>query len=256
MNVLVCVKRVPATGAKIPLTEDGTDVDTRHLGFTIGPHEECAVEEAVRIVERSGGSTTVLTVGPPEADEQLRYALSMGADHGVLVETGPGETDAQATATAITAAIRELESDAGRFDLIMFGTESADAGNYQVGIRVAHALGRPIVGGVKGIDLDQEAGRATFRRPVGDGVEVYQAPLPSAVAVKEGLNLPRYPSIKGRLRAKKTQLRTIRPELAAGGLRKVRLRPPPEAERETVVLGRGAEAAGRVVDVLEDLGVV
>jgi electron transfer flavoprotein beta subunit len=256
MDILVCVKRVPATGAKIPLTENGEDVDTRHLGFTIGPHEECAVEEAVRIVERFGGSATVLTVGPPEADEQLRYAISMGADHGVLVETGPGETDPDATASAIIAAIRDLEADGRRFDLIMFGNESADAGNYQVGIRVAYVLGLPIVGGIKGIELDPGAGRVTFRRPVDDGVEVYQAPLPSAVAVKEGLNLPRYPSIKGRLRAKKTQLRILRPELKAGGLRKVRLHPPPEAERETVVLGHGAEAAGPVVDVLTELGVV
>ncbi|MDA3623874.1 electron transfer flavoprotein beta subunit/FixA family protein [Saccharopolyspora oryzae] len=256
MDVLVCVKRVPATGAKIPLTEGGEDVDTRHLGFTIGPHEECAVEEAVRIVERFGGSSTVLTVGPPEADEQLRYAISMGVDHGVLVETGSGETDPEATASAIIAAIRELEADGRRFDLIMFGNESADAGNYQVGIRVAYALGLPIVGGVKGIELDLAAGQVAFRRPVDDGVEVYRAPLPSAVAVKEGLNLPRYPSIKGRLRAKKTQLRILRPELKDGGLRKVRLRLPPEAERETVVLGHGAAAAGPVVDVLTELGVV
>ena len=256
MDVLVCVKRVPATGAKIPLTENGEDVDTRHLGFTIGPHEECAVEEATRLTERFGGTATVLTVGPPEAAEQLRYAISMGAHHGVLVETEPGETDPEATAAAIASAIRDLESEGQHFDLIMFGNESADAGNYQVGIRVAYALGLPIVGGVKGIDPDLEAGQAIFRRPVHDGVELYQAPLPSAVAVKEGLNLPRYPSIKGRLQAKKAPLRTIRPELQAGGLRKVRLRPPPEAERETVVLGHGPEAAGPVVDVLTELGVV
>lgn len=254
MDVLVCVKRVPATGSSVPLTEDGSDVDTRHLGFTIGPHEECAVEEAVRIAERLGGSTTVLTLGPPEADEQLRYALSLGADHGVLVETGQQETDPQATAAAITYAVREIEAQGRRFDLIMFGNESADAGNYQMGIRVAHALGRPIVGGVKGIDF--EAGCALVRREAPDGVEVYEVPLPAVLAVKEGLNLPRYPSIKGRLRAKKTPVRTIRPELVAGGLHKVGFRQPPDREQETVVLGRGPDAAGRVVDVLSDLGVV
>ncbi|GAB3431148.1 electron transfer flavoprotein subunit beta/FixA family protein [Actinophytocola sediminis] len=256
MRVVVCVKRVPATGSAVPLTEDGTEVDTRHLGFTIGPHEECAVEEAVRIVERVGGSVTVLTAGPPEAQEQLRYALSLGADHAVLVETGPSEVDPQACAAAITDALRVLESEDRGPDLIMFGNESADAGNYQVGIRVAYALGLAIVGGVKGIELDPDAGRATLRRAVPAGVEVYEVALPCAVAVKEGLNLPRYPSIKGRLRAKKTPVRTIRPELVAGGLRKVRLRPPPEAERETVVLGRGPAAAERVVDVLAELGVV
>ena len=87
MDVLVCVKRVPAVGAEILLTADATAIDTRHLGFTIGPHEECAVEEAVRIAERTGGAAGVLTVGPPETEEQLRYALSMGADHAVRVDT-------------------------------------------------------------------------------------------------------------------------------------------------------------------------
>lgn len=254
MDVLVCVKRVPATGAKIPLTDDGSEVDTRHLGFTIGPHEECAVEEAARFVEAGGGTATVLTVGPPEADEQLRYAISMGATDGVLVEAGPAELDPETSASAIVHAVRTLAEDGRRFDLIMFGNESADAGNYQVGIRVAYALGLPIVGGVKGIDLDN--GGVTLRRETPSGVEVCEVPLPAAVAVKEGLNLPRYPSIKGRLRAKKAEVRVTSPELSAGGLRKVRLRPPPEALRETVMLGSGPEAAGPVVDVLTKLGVV
>lgn len=256
MEVLVCVKRVPATGAKIPLTEDGSDVDTRNLGFTIGPHEECAVEEAARIAEQSGGSATVLTVGPDEADEQLRYAMSMGAQGGVLVRSESAEIDPEATASAITHAVRTLEAEGRHFDLIMFGNESADAGHYQVGIRVACALGLPVVGGIKGIDLDTDQGRATLRRETPDGVEVYESPLPAAVAVKEGINLPRYPTLKGRLRAKKAEVRAIEPETVAGGLRKVRFRPPPEAERETVVLGHGGDAAGPVVDVLTDLGVV
>jgi electron transfer flavoprotein beta subunit len=256
MDILVCVKRVAATGAKILLTEDGRDIDTRHLGFAIGPHEECAVEEAVRIVERVGGSATVLTVGPADAVEQLRYALSMGADHAVLVETDGDELDPEATASAVTGAVRELSADGARFDLLLFGTESADSGNYQVGVRVAHALGLPIVGGIKGIDVHPEESRVTLRRTVADGVEVYEAPLPAAAAVKEGLNLPRYPSITGRIKAKKAQIRIVRPEVTAGGLRKLRLRQPREDRPDTVVLGRGPEAAGAVVDLFEEIGVV
>lgn len=256
MDVLVCVKRVAATGARILLTDDGRAIDTRHLGFTIGPHEECAVEEAVRISERLSGRVTVLTVGPPEAAEQLRYAISMGADDGVLVETGQEELDPEATAAAIVRAVRELASEGRSFDLVLFGNESADAGNYQVGIRVAYALGLPIVGGVKGIDVLPEERRALLHRAVATGVEVYEAPLPAAVAVKEGLNLPRYPSVKGRIKAKRAPVRRFEHSGDAGGLRKVRLRQPPEKQQETVVLGRGAEAAGPVVDVLEELGVV
>ncbi|MDS1272381.1 hypothetical protein RIF23_19005 [Lipingzhangella sp. LS1_29] len=256
MDVLVCVKRVPATGGTIPLTADGRDVDTRSLGFTIGPHEECAVEEAARIVERFGGSAAVLTVGPPQADEQLRYAMSIGLQQGVRVTTGEEETDPEATAAAIVDAVRTLESETRPFDLILFGNESADAGNCQVGIRVAHALARPAVGGIKGIEPQPEHGTVRLRRELPDGIEVYAAPLPAVAAVREGLNLPRYPAVTGRLRAKRAHIRTIEPELVPGGLRKVRLRPPAEAARETVVLGHGAAAAGPVVDMLAELGMV
>lgn len=251
MEVLVCVKRVPAPGAKVPLTEDAQDIDTRYLGFTIGPHEECAVEEAVRLVAAHGGSVTVLAAGPLDVAEQLRYAISMGADHGVVVDIGPSELDPQATAAAIVDAARQLDT---RFDLVLFGNESADAGHYQVGIRVAYALGLPIVGGAKGIEAAD--GRVRLRREVPDGFEVYDVPLPAAVAVKEGLNLPRYPSMPGRLKAKKTQLRTIAVDPPAGGLRKVRLRQPRDDRAAAVVLGQGAAAAPAIVDMLEELGVV
>lgn len=252
MEVLICVKRVPAPGAKVPLTEDAQDIDTRHLGFTIGPHEECAVEEAVRLVEANGGRVTVLAAGPPEVAEQLRYALAMGADRGVLVDTGPTELDPEATAAAIVHAIRTLDTEP--FDLVLFGNESADAGHYQVGIRVACEFGLPIVGGIKGIEVDGD--RLRLRRDVATGVEVYEVPLPTAAAVKEGLNLPRYPTMPGRLKARKAQLRTIPFEPPAGGLRKLRLRQPRDDREAAIVLGHGAAAAPAVVDVLEELGAV
>lgn len=250
MDVLVCVKRVPAVGAEILLTADGTAVDTRHLGFTIGPHEECAVEEAVRLAERTGGSAGVLTVGPPEADEQLRYALSMGADHAVRVDAPVADPDPEATAAAITTALRELPP----YDLVLVGEASADAGHAQVGFRVACALRRPIVGGVKGVELDGD--RVRLRREAPEGVEVHEAPLPAVVAVLEGLNLPRYPTIRGRLRAKKAPVRVVEAPQPVGGLRTLRLHHRPEARAETVVLGRGAGAAPAVVDVLAEMGVV
>ncbi|WP_129669320.1 electron transfer flavoprotein subunit beta/FixA family protein [Phytoactinopolyspora endophytica] len=277
MEVLVCVKRVPASGGTPQLTDDGQRVDTRNLAFTVGPHEECAVEEAIRLVAEHGGAVTVLSVGPAEADEQLRYAISMGADRGVLVETGADELDPQATAAAITGAVRRLEAERAPFDLILFGNESPDAGNYQVGVRVACALGLPIVGGIKGIDIDDGARHARLRRDVPAGVEVYEVSLPAAAAVKEGLNLPRYPSMRGRLRARKAELDelsarlpdagagtgagdidTVPSEIAIGrgGLRKMRLRQPEEKRTETVVLGRGPEAAPAIVDILEELDMV
>ncbi len=86
MRILVCVKRVPLTGGKMVLTADEQALETRHLGFTISPHEECGVEEAVRIVEDQGGEVTVLTLGPPEAEEQIRDSLANGGDRGVHLD--------------------------------------------------------------------------------------------------------------------------------------------------------------------------
>ena len=106
MRILVCVKRVPLTGGRMVLTADEQALETRHLGFTISPHEECGVEEAVRLVEQHGGEVTVLTLGPPEAEEQIRDTLAIGADRGILLATDGEEWDPQATAAAIVAAIR------------------------------------------------------------------------------------------------------------------------------------------------------
>ena len=106
VNILVCVKRVPLTGGKMVLTADEQALETRHLGFTVSPHEECGVEEAVRLVEQHGGEVTVLTLGPPEAEEQIREMLALGADRGILLETDGEEWDPQATAAAIVAAVQ------------------------------------------------------------------------------------------------------------------------------------------------------
>ncbi len=106
MNILVCVKRVPMTGGKIVLTDDERAISTRHLGFTVSPHEECGAEEAVRLVEQHGGSSTVLTLGPPEAEEQLRDMMAIGVDRAIHLVTDGSEWDPQATAAAIVGAVR------------------------------------------------------------------------------------------------------------------------------------------------------
>src|SRR5438552_9798118 len=119
MDVLVCVKRVPATAGHIALSADGQEIDTRYLGFTVSPHEECAVEEAVRLIEKHGGSSAVLTLGPEPASEQLRDAMALGIDRAILLATDGREWDPTATAGAIVEAI-ERERAAGRaYDLLL-----------------------------------------------------------------------------------------------------------------------------------------
>ena len=246
MRILVCVKRVPLTGGKMVLTADEQALETRHLGFTISPHEECGVEEAVRLVEQHGGEVCVLALGPPEAEEQIRECLAIGADRGVLLATDGEEWDAQATAAAIAA-------EADGFDLIVFGNESADSGGFQVGIRVSHALGRPVVTGLKGLSV--EDGRARCEQEVAGGRDVYVVPLPAVVTVLEGINLPRYPSVPAKLRARQKPVETITPERPEPRLEKVRLVVPAGQGKQAEVLGEGADAAPAVVNVMRELGV-
>jgi electron transfer flavoprotein beta subunit len=251
MNILVCVKRVPLTGGKIVLTEDERAISTRHLGFTISPHEECGCEEAIRLIEQHGGTSTVLTLGPPEAEEQLRDMMAIGIDRAVHLVTDEREWDPQATAHAITAAIR---AEAEPPDLILFGNESADAGNYQVAIRVAHALGLPCVTGVKAISVNGSSVRC--EQEVAWGREVYQVPLPAVVSVLEGINLPRYPSVPGRLRAKRKPVEASTPERTESRLEMVKLKLPPGSGKQVEILGRGPEAAPAVVEILKEIGLV
>ena len=251
MNILACIKRVPATGARIVLTADEQEIETRHLGFAVSPHEECGVEEAIRLKEAHGGAVTVLTLGPEEAIEQLRFALAQGADRAVLLETDGSDWEPAATAQAITETIR---AQAEPFDVLLFGNESADSGGYQVGIRVAYALDLPCVTGIKSLEINN--GVATAKREAGGGWEIFEVALPAVFTVKEGINLPRYPSLPGRLRAKKAAIERIQPEQVEGGLKKVRLKTPAEQHKGAEILGQGVAAAPKVVEMLKKIGVL
>jgi electron transfer flavoprotein beta subunit len=252
VRVLVCVKRVPLTGGRIMLTDDALALDTKHLGFTISPHEECGVEEAVRLVEAHGGESVALCLGPADALEQLREVMALGIDRSLHLVTGDEEWEPQAVAEAIVVAIRAEEAASGPFDLVVLGNESADAGNYQVGIRVAHALGRPVATGLKGIAV--ENGSVRCEQEAGSGRDVFVLPLPAVVTVKEGLNLPRYPSVPAKLRAKQKPVAASEPARPAARLEKVRLLHPGGEARQAEVLGEGPAAAPRVVELLRQLG--
>ena len=253
MNILVCVKRVPNTGSKITVTEDGQRIETRALGFVISPHEECAVEEAVQIKEKHGADTFVLTLGEEVAIEQLRGSMSVGVAQAILLETSEKEWGPMATAQAIIDAVKAHDT---KFDMIFFGNEAADTGGYQVGIRVAHALDMPCVSGIKGLDVNPEAGTAVGKREAPDGWDNYEVSLPAVFTMKEGINLPRYPPLKGKLRAKKAPIERITPEASEEGFKKTMLRTPPKQESSVVILGKGAEAAPKIVELLQKLGMV
>lgn len=251
MEVLVCIKRVPLSGGRFVLTEDDTEVDTRRLGFTISPHEECAVELAVQLVEANGGSATVLSLGTPESVEQIRESMAIGIDRGILLSTDGADWDAQGTAAAIADAIR---ADGTEFDLLLFGNESADAANAQVGVRVAHLLDRPVLTGLQGMSVTE--GTLHGERAGTGGREVFAVPLPAVATVKDGVTIPRYPSVPGRIRAKKkpvAETSVTRPE---SRLEKVSYSLPAETGKRATVLGTGPEAADAVVEVFRKAGAI
>jgi electron transfer flavoprotein beta subunit len=175
--------------------------------------------------------------------------MAIGANRGILIKTDGIEWDAQATAAAIVDALREEEP----FDLMLFGNESADSGNYQVGIRVAYALGLPVVTGLKKIDLQD--GTVRCERDAGGARDVYVVPTPAVLTVLEGLNLPRYPSVPGRLRAKSKPLAVLEPTRPESKLEKLRLVVPEGQGKQAEILGRGPEAASKVVELMLSLGV-
>jgi len=251
MEILVCVKRVPTVGGAITLTADRRAIDTKMSGFTISPHEECAVEEAVRIVERFGGSVTVVSLGPPEAEEQLRACLALGASAAVLLETGT-ETGPIATAAALCAV-----ANSGAFDLVLLGNEASDTGDYQVGIRLAHLLGWPVATGIKAIAMADDGTSLVATRTYRSATEAFMLPVPCVLTVKEGINLPRYPSLPGRLRAKRAPVTRLGVrEPSPGEVRMTSLRVPEAPKKQATVLGHGRDAVPALVEVLTEIGVL
>jgi electron transfer flavoprotein beta subunit len=256
MEILVCVKRVPTVGGVLTLTADGRAIDTKASGFTISPHEECAVEEAVQLAERFGGSVTVASLGPVAAEEQLRACLALGASAAVLLETADGaETGPIATAAALHAV-----AAAGSFDLVLLGNEASDTGDYQVGIRLAHLLGRPVATGIKAIAVSDDGSSLAASRTYRGILETFTLPLPCVLTVKEGINLPRYPSLPGRLRAKRASIARVTVTepgpAAASDVRVTQLRVPAAPRKQATVLGRGPDAVPALVSVLAEIGVL
>ena len=254
MKALVCIKRVPAVAGRITLTEDGRAIDSKYLGFAIGPHEECAVEQAVRLVEEHGGESVVLTLGPAEALEQLRDAMSIGVSRAIHLVTDGEEWDPESTASAIVTAIREDEAGSGPFDVLLLGNEAGDTGGYEVAVRVGRALGRPVLTGLKGMTVANGVVRG--EQVVPGGRDVYEVPLPAVVGVLEGINLPRYPSVPGRIRAKSKPVAASNPARPDQRLGMIRLVVPEGAVKQATILGSGASAAAATVDMFDSVGVL
>jgi electron transfer flavoprotein beta subunit len=252
-NVLVCIKRVPDSSGEVLLTADAQAVDGRFVGFTVSAHEECAVESAIQIAAATGGTATALTLGQPEAVEQLRGALAVGCTAAVHIEADPSRFGPADVAREIAAVVREHEAAGTSYDLILLGNDAADSGDFQVGIRLAYELGRPVVNGVATVVTDGPDVVAEGDGP--DGHESYRVPAPAVVTILEGGVEPRYPTIPGRMKAKKIEIEQRQPAQPPAGPKRVRLSLPPKQPSNVQILGEGPAAAAAVVDLFGQLGV-
>ena len=251
--VTVCLKRVPDSSGEVLLTPDGQGVDGRYVGFTISNHELCAVELAIQVAAATGGEATVLTIGPAEAVDQLRSALSLGCTAATHVETDPAVLGPADVAREIAAVVTDHQEAGRPHDLVLLGNDAADSGDFQVGIRLAYALGRPVVAGVNRVEIAEQT--AVAHAEGSTGQDTYELPLPAVLTVLEGGVEPRYPTITGRMKAKKAKVEVVAPQAEPHGSGRVRLTLPPAQPSNVEVLGQGADTAGAVVDLLQKLGV-
>jgi len=253
-NVLVCLKRVPDSSGEVLLTPDAQGVDGRYVGFTISNHELCAVELAVQIAAATGGEASVLTLGPAEAADQLRSALALGCTAAIHVEADPTGFGPADVAREIAAVVTDHETAGRNHDLVLLGNDAADSGDFQVGIRLAYALGRPVVAGINQVEITDGVAVAYAEGPTGQ--DTYELPLPVVLTVLEGGVEPRYPTVSGRMKAKKVAIENREPTVAdRSGPSRVRLSLPPPVPSQVQILGDGPAAADAVRKVLVDLGV-
>ena len=196
----------------------------------------------------------LLSVGSDDAVEQIRDAVAVGCTNAILIEADTSSWGPVDVAAAIATLVREQEAAETSYDLILVGNDAADTGDFQVGVRLGYALGRPVLTGIATVDIAD--GTLTARGDGPDGTEVFSLPLPAVVAIQEGGISPRYPSIPGRMKAKRTVIETRSANLGPVGSGRVRLKLPPAQPSEVTILGTGPEAAPALVDLLVSVGVV
>ncbi|GGK33872.1 electron transfer flavoprotein subunit beta [Caldalkalibacillus thermarum] len=250
MNILVLMKRTFDTEEKVhiennAIVEDGVE-------FVINPYDEYAIEEAIKLRDEHGGEVTVLTVGPADAEKEIRTALAMGADKAILVEDEDLNADEHTIAHILAAIIKERE-----FDIILGGNVSVDNGAGQVAVRVAELLDIPQVTTITKLDIDGNT--AIAERDVEGDVEIVEVSLPALFTAQQGLNEPRYPSLPGIMKAKKKPLERLTVEDLNLNLDEIGAKTevleyflPPEKKAGRILEGELDEQVKELVQLLRD----
>ncbi len=256
MKIIVCVKQVP--DAKDVRLDPKTNTLSREgVQSIMNPYDQHALEAGVQIAESLGGTVTVLTMGPPQAEETLRQAISCGASDAVLVsDRAFAGADTWATSYTLMRAIEKL----GEFDLVICGKQAIDGDTAQVGPGLAMRLNIPFATCIQKIRETSEKS-LIVERMMDDGFDVLEVPYPALLTVVKDVNEPRVPSLKGKMRAKKAKIQMLTAEdinadsacigLAGSPTQVVDVFPPPARGNRTVLTGTIDEQVEQLADQLK-----
>jgi electron transfer flavoprotein beta subunit len=244
MKIAVCIKRVPVMDVRFRIAADGKSVDEAGLKYDVNDFDLWAVEAALRLKESTGqGDVAVISLGPDAVQEQIRKALSMGADRGIQLKADKSGVDALAIARALAAELKN-----GGWDLILFGKVAIDTADQAVGPMVAELLGLPCVSAISSLEIS--GGRGTAKRELEGASEVVEFSLPAVLTIDEGLNKERLPSLKGIMAAKKKLLEVKPAQLSPGAVTVARMELPAERAPGRII-GEGAAAVPELVRLLQ-----
>ena len=248
MNSVVCIAQVPDTESRIKIAGDSRRIDEAGIKFIVSPYDEFALEEAIRLKEKSGGDVTVISFGPDRVQQALRECLARGATKALHIKGETAEADSLGIAKVLAAAIKSLPHD-----VVFFGKQGVGTDNSLVGPMVAELLGYPQINVVTHLEFGD--GKLTAHREIEGAEEIIEAPLPAVITAQKGLNEPRYASLKGIMAAKKIAIDSK--SLADLGVQDgdvfnqrvttVKLELPPEKKTGRKIDGGDAAAAAKEI---------
>lgn len=242
MKIAVCIKQTPDTETIPTLTADGEDVLTEDITWIINPHDESAIEVALKLVETHGGTVTVVALGPKRVEKALREGMAMGADRAIHLGCGHMPHDAHVVAHALMPAL-----EAEEFDLVLTGQVSVDSGSGQVPQRLGVLLNWPVVTAVEELEFSGETIRAG--RPVEGGREIYKLELPAVVGINRRIGEPRYPSFRNIMKAKRKPIAVLEATLSQSHMVVEQMRLP-KAKGQGQLMKFGPQTAERVAELL------
>ncbi|MDX1531847.1 MAG: electron transfer flavoprotein subunit beta/FixA family protein [Rhodothermales bacterium] len=244
MNIAVCIKQTADTTTRPRIADDGRTVAEDGVQWIINPHDEAAVERALKLKEAHGGEVTVVSLGPARIEKSIREALAMGADRAIRLDAERIPQDPSATARALAAAL-----EGGGYDLVLTGQQAVDDDAALVPLMLGHALGFAAVTGIE--DLEVSDGRGTGLREAEGGRARVSFALPAVVGCNRRLNEPRYPNFKNIMQAKKKPIDVQPAQTGASRLEVLKLDYPPEKSAGKV-FNDGAAAVPEVVRLLHE----